>query len=236
MLIENIIVLTPESKKDFINKSFDGKLSQILITSSKESKEEWYIQAKRVLEILQEDSKVHKSLQDYPVLDDNEPGQKESITRKNTLSKGFSLPTNLIPQDVYQLLTRGYDVKVYSEDGSSRWMNIFIASDLSDIRCKRPTENFIKPKWILKIHHIKTINAGYDKNSPIRKSSDFYFKKLPKQELCIAIFGEYRIDGQKNFHILFDSAIMCNRIFEGFSYVHSMHKKFLLESLKRENV
>jgi len=154
--------------------------------------------------------------------------------RRPSASPFVKIVQNSIPADVYQLLTRGYDVKVFTEDGSSRWMHIFVANDLSDIRCKRPNENFIKPKWIMKLYQLKNVTFGFDKSSPIRSSSDFFFKKLPKQELCFALFGEHRVDGQRNFHVLVDSAFMARRLFEGFQALHNIYKKQLVDNLKRD--
>lgn len=228
LLVENLVTLHPECRKDFIAQNFDGKLGQLLHTSQREAKEEWYIEAKRVLGILQEDV-TPRNLQDIPVKED-----PADARRKPTATPFIKIPQNLLPADVYQLLTRGYDVKVFSENGSSRWMHIFVANDLSDIRCKRPNENFIKPKWILKLYQLKQVSPGYDKNSPIRSSSEFFFKKLPKQELCFALFGEHRVDGQKNFHVLVDSVFMARRLYEGFQALHAIYKKQLVDNLRKE--
>lgn len=229
LLVENMVTLNPDTRKELISGNFDGKLSQILSNSTRESKEEWYIEAKRVLAILQEDSGATKSLQDVPIKED----EKEA-RRRSAITPYARLSTNAIPADVFQLLLRGYDVKVFSDDGSSRWMHIFVANDLGDVRCKRPNENFIKPKWIMKLHQIKAVNQGYDKHSPIHNSSEFYFKKLPKQELCFSIYGEHRVDGQRNFHILVDSVFMARRLYEGFLCLHNTYKKQMVDNLKRE--
>ena len=231
MFIENLVLVSEESKRKYIHDNFDERLNQLLQISKQDNKEEWFIEAKRVLEILQQDTNAENALQDTPVMED----EKDVAKRRITTAPLIRMSTGAIPVDIYQLLIRGCDVKTFSDDGTSRWMNIFVPTDLSDIRCKRLKENFIKPKWMMKLGHIRAIESGYDKNSPIYHSSEFYFRKLPKKELCFSVLGEHRADGVKNFHVLCDNSLMARRLFEGFSFLLSMYRRTLLENLKREN-
>ncbi len=65
---------------------------------------------------------------------------------------------------------------------------------MTDLKCKHPKENFVKQKWIIPIHKVKDIQMGYKKDSPIAKSGNF-FRKAPKKDKCLVVYGPYLLDG-----------------------------------------
>jgi hypothetical protein len=227
-LVENLVLASPEAKMKYLHTNFDGRLAKVLEASKGDSKEEWFVEAKRVLEILQQDTNEEQSLQNTPVL--------ESGVHQTKPSPGqVVLSSSAFPLDMYQLLIRGYDVKVFTEDGSSRWMHVFVPKDMSDIRCKRLKENFIKPKWMMRVHQVRELKRGYDRSSPIYKSSEFFFRKLPKKEFCFTVFGDQPIDRVPNFHIMCDNSLIAKRLFEGLSHLVESYRTAAKRNLKRDD-
>lgn len=221
ILMENMIRMTQESKPEYLALKSDHKVEKI-VNATTGSHPELHDQAEVVLNLLR-DLKNDKN----EIIEENVPEQERERS-----DSGVHDIQKAIPLDIQKILKQGRLLLVYGEDGVGRSMHLFVSKDLLYIKCKHPKENFIKQKWIIPLHQVKNIQYGYDKDSPIAKTSGF-FKKAPKSEKCFAIFGPLTLDDYKNFHVVCDDAPTAKKWHEYLSYLFNEYKKILVNNLKK---
>jgi hypothetical protein len=230
VLMENMIRLKDEgeSKRELLELGTDFLVEKVVDTTDQLTQEELNKQAKIVLELLR-DKKLEEIEQEDENEDLNDVEEAEEEPQKALNPNKSSSIKNSIPIDIQQFLTQGKILTLHGEDKVKRTMHFFLSSDLSDLKCKKPREDTVKPKWIIPIHKVKKIRYRYDDKSPIAKSGGF-FRKAPSKEKCFAVFGPETIEGPKNFHFECGNN---ERARQWYSYLTLVHNEYLSKKAKK---
>jgi hypothetical protein len=219
--MENMIRMESETKPELLGLKTDFKVEKI-VDQTAEEQPELHQQADTVLKLLRDQKADKTDVPDEPTQDSDDKSDASSTD----ISKA-------IPMDIQKTLKQGRLLLVYGEDRVCRSMHLFVSKDLLYIKCKHPTENFVKQKWIMPIHQVKDIKYGYDKESPIVKASGF-FKKAPKPEKCFAVFGPLKLEEYQNFHVVCDDAATAKKWFDALSFLFNEYKKILVNNLRKK--
>jgi hypothetical protein len=224
LFMENMIRLKDhdESKEKLLELKSDILVEKIVDTTDPETQAKLNKQAHIVLELLRNKKKEIMEIEELEKseLEDLEKKPKVLNTYRETRPEFMH---SQIPIDVQRFLRQGKILTLYGEDRVKRTMHFFLSSDLTDLKCKKPKEDSVKPKWIIPLHKIKKIKYGYNKSSPIAKSGGF-FRKAPSNDRCFAVYGPETLDGPKNFHFECGSA---ERARQWFSYLTMVHNEYL---------
>jgi hypothetical protein len=224
LFMENMIRLKDnnESKDRLLELKTDILVEKVADTTDPDTQPKLNKQAHIVLELLRNEKKEIMELEELEKseLQDLEGKPKVINTYRDTRPEFLH---NQIPIDVQRFLRQGKILTLYGEDCVKRTMHFFLSSDLSDLKCKKPKEDSVKPKWIIPLHKIKKIKYGYNDTSPIAKSGGF-FRKAPSNDRCFAVYGPETLDGPKNFHFECGSA---DRARQWFSYLTLVHNEYL---------
>lgn len=222
--MENMIRLKDydESKQKLLKMETDKLVEKIVDTTDPDTQPKLNKQARVVLELLRNEKKEIMEIEDL------EKSELEQLEKKPKVLNTYretrpEFLHNQIPIDVQRFLKQGKILTLYGEDKVKRTMHFFLSSDLTDLKCKKPKEDNVKPKWIIPLHKIKKIKYGYNKTSPIAKSGGF-FRKAPSNDRCFAVYGPETLDGPKNFHFECGSA---ERARQWFSYLTMVHNEYL---------
>lgn len=218
-LVENLVWVSSDIKTKLVESGFDQKLAQFVHKSKADDKEDWFKRSEGVVRLLQSRDSQESMLQNTPLV--------EQINQKSRsgVANQVKVDQTLLQTERYQLLVKGCDVKLYSEHGKGHWVSLFVLRDLSEIRCKRLGEDWVREKWVMKMQNVRVVQRGFDQNSPIRNSSEFFFRKLPSEGLCFAVLGEFRSEGTRNFHFVCENQPVCQQWFEGLSLLVKVAKE-----------
>lgn len=224
LFMENMIRLkdNDESKELLLELKTDLLVEKVTDTTDPDTQPKLNQQAHVVLELLRNKKAEIMEIEDLEKseLQDLEKKPKVLNTYRDTRPEFLH---NQIPIDVQRFLRQGKILTLYGEDCVKRTMHFFLSSDLSDLKCKKPKEDNVKPKWIIPLHKVKKIKYGYNKDSPIAKSGGF-FRKAPSNDRCFAVYGPETLDGPKNFHFECGSA---ERARQWFSHLTLVHNEYL---------
>ena len=115
-----------------------------------------------------------------------------------------------IPPEVRNYLTSGKQVKIISDHGDVKQMQLTFNQDLLKVSCKKIKSNLPpKPKYIIDTPTIKKLLKGHGTDA--FKKSKGLFRKVPKPELCFSIIGPTTVDGTKSFNVECESEAEVDR-------------------------
>ena len=224
LFMENLIQLKNDksTKTHLLEQESDILVEKVVDTTDPDTQAKLNKQAIVVLNLLR-DKKFEIMKEEN--LDDLNQGEEEinlsddDAPKKN---KNDNL-THRIPIDVQMFLKQGKILTLYGEDGVRRTMHFFLSSDLTDLKCKKPKEDTVKPKWIIPIHQVKQIYRGYEKRSVIDRSGGF-FRKKPSKDRCFCVYGPETLDGPRNFHFECGSKERAQQWFYFLNLVYTEYK------------
>lgn len=231
-LMENMIRMHSESKPEYLAMKSDDIVERVVMTTDKTTQKNLRDEAVVVLELLRDKKVDEDENMDYPVEENSRFNENNNESSNAIDSCNLE---RLLPPDIQKFLKAGRILRVYGEDGICRSMHFFLSNDMNDIKCKHPKENFVKQKWIIPIHQVKEIKYGYDKKSPIAKSSTL-FKKAPAADKCFSVIGPIMLDGPKNFYVVCSNNFEAKKWFDYLTLVMNEYRKIQALNLKQDTM